>query len=193
MWDSGYMVPRVLFVYVIGFFLWKQFHCYVTLLIKSNLKTRLINFLQDHVYFQPFGLLKVLSLDGCTEEVLAKREKGYKELKTKLVEKGERTKLKEPVIEYTNSKSGEENKDKHFDNKVDTVAAWLEHSKGAYDEEDENAVAGNMADCRFKKVKVLGPLLKELEVPQGYASYVSTVEKGKIVTLPNTQVSSTFV
>lgn len=38
-----------------------------------------------------------------------------------------------------------------------------------------------MADCRFEKVKVLGPFFKELEIPEAYVSYIHKLEQMKIV------------
>lgn len=35
-----------------------------------------------------------------------------------------------------------------------------------------------ITDCRFKKVKMLGPILKELELPEAYGNYVSHIEPG---------------
>lgn len=106
-----------MFYYFIFFGLYIYYFLFnnLILFLKGPLKYRIINKLQNYIYFNPIGLKKVLQLDTNNKKTISNRQKGIEYLKNELI--------------------GNKN------------------------------INTNLTDCRFKKIKVLFPLLKELELP----------------------------
>eukprot|EP00808_Paulinella_micropora_P010468 g5035.t1 len=189
--SKGASVPWLLFLYALAFLFILYVKDRVFLLKHGPMRTHLVNFLSNNIYFRPFGRKVVLGLDGADPKLLDRRVQGYETLRVKLEKIAvQQIKAKNERVEALQKKLGASKTAVAVDTWEQSVRAWQQHKhdsekkeakEDAVQKAEKAAVAYSkdckqrLVDCRFKKVKVLGPILKELEVPEAYGNYVGDV------------------